>query len=78
VRRSRNDDCEHRSVRADAENVLRLAFVECRRDRAAALRFFADPDSRSFAAAARRLAAEPLQIAIYKARELAIPDLRAS
>jgi quinol monooxygenase YgiN len=79
VRRSRTEDgCEHHSVNIDAENGLRLVFVERWRDRAAVVRHFADPDAQNFAASAWRLAAEPPQIAIYEARELAVQDLRAT
>ena len=79
VRRSRTEDgCEHHSVQVDVENGLRLVFVERWRDRAAVARHFADPDARNFAAVARRLAAEPPEIAIYDARELAMTDLRAT
>jgi quinol monooxygenase YgiN len=79
VRRSRTEDgCEHHAVHADAENGLRLVFVERWRDRAAVARHFADPEARRFAADARRLAAEPPQIAIYEAHELAMGDLRAT
>ncbi len=68
VRRSRTEDgCEHHSVHVDAENAMRLVFLERWRDRAAV-----------FSAAARRLAAEPPQIAIYQAHELAMGDLRAT
>jgi quinol monooxygenase YgiN len=57
VRRSRTEDgCERHSVRVDADNGLRPVLAERRRDRVAVLRFFADPDARSFAA--RWLAAE--------------------
>jgi quinol monooxygenase YgiN len=79
VRRSRGEDgCEHHSVHIDAENELRLVFVERWRDRAAVARHFADAEARSFIAAAQRLAAEPPQIAIYEARELAMGDLHAN
>jgi quinol monooxygenase YgiN len=79
VRRSRTEDgCEHHSVHIDAENGLRLVFVERWRDRAAVLRHFADLGAQNFAGSARRLAAEPPQIAIYEARELAMGDLRAT
>jgi quinol monooxygenase YgiN len=79
VRRSRTEDgCEHHSVHVDAENAMRLVFLERWRDRAAVVRHFADPGARGFSAAARRLAAEPPQIAIYQAHELAMGDLRAT
>jgi quinol monooxygenase YgiN len=79
VRRSRTEDgCEHHSVHVDAENALRLVFVERWRDRAAVVRHFADPGAQNFAANARLLAAEPPQIAIYEARALAMADLRAT
>ena len=77
VLRSRTEDgCEHHSVHADAENALRLVFLERWRDRSAVIRHFADRGARSFAASARELAAEPPQLAIYEARELALQDLQ--
>jgi quinol monooxygenase YgiN len=79
VRRSRAEDgCEHHSVHVDAENGLRLVFVERWRDRAAVVAHFADSGARGFAARARELAAEPPQIAIYEAHELAMQDLRST
>ena len=78
VRRSRTEDgCDHHSVHVDAENPLRLVFVERWRDRSAVIQHFADPGARSFAASARQLAAEPPQLAMYEAHELRLEDLQA-
>jgi quinol monooxygenase YgiN len=76
VLRSRTEDgCGHHSVCVDAENGLRLVFIERWRDRSAVLQHFADSAARNFAATSRQLAAEPPQLAIYEARELALRDL---
>lgn len=72
VRRSRGEDgCLHHAVHIDVENPLRLIFVERWRDSAAVARHFADPKARGFVKAVRALAAEPTQISIYEAAEIA-------
>jgi len=73
VRRSRTEDgCLHHSVHVDVENPLRLVFVERWRDRAAALKHFADKEARGFVKAARSLAAEPTQMVLFDSLEIPI------
>ena len=67
VKRSRTDDgCLHHAVHVDAENPLRLVFVEHWRDGAAVLKHFADPGARGFIGAVRKLGATTT-IDIYEA-----------
>lgn len=69
VRRSRAEPgCITHNVHRDAENPLRLVFVEEWTDRAALLAHFAVTDSRAFAKSIRALAAEPPILKIYDAR----------
>lgn len=76
VQRSRTEDgCLHHAVHVDAENPLRLVFVERWRDKAAVAKHFADKDARNFMKTARSLAAEPPQMALYDASELGIDQL---
>jgi quinol monooxygenase YgiN len=57
VRRSRDEPgCELHAVHRDAENPLRLVFVEHWRDEAALRAHFAVPASRAFVKAAAKLA----------------------
>ena len=73
TRRSRAErGCEHHSVHVDAENGLRLVFVERWTDRAALLAHFAEPNARAFVSQARKLAAEPTTINIYEAEEVSL------
>ena len=59
VARSRGKaGCEHHAVHVDAENPLRLVFVEQWTGRAALATHFADPQAKAFVAAIRPLAAE--------------------
>lgn len=68
VRRSRSEPgCLSHAVHRDAENPLRLVFVETWTDRPALLAHFAVPESRGFVDAATALASEPPAIAIYDA-----------
>ena len=68
VRRSRAEPgCLSHAVHRDAENPLRLVFVETWMDRPALLAHFAVPASRGFVDAATALAAEPPVITIYDA-----------
>lgn len=68
VRRSRAEPgCLAHAVHRDAENPLRLVFVEEWADRAALLAHFAVPASRAFVESATGLAAEPPAIHIYDA-----------
>jgi quinol monooxygenase YgiN len=67
VQRSRAEPgCVAHNVHQDAENSLRLVFVEEWTDRAALLAHFAVPDSRAFAQTLRALAAEPPGLKIYE------------
>ena len=71
VARSRTEDgCEHHAVHVDAEDPLRLVFVERWRDKAAVLKHFAVPGSRAFVEAVGKLAAAPPTIEIYEATEI--------
>ena len=69
VARSRTEDgCEHHAVHIDAENPLRLVFVERWRDGPALTRHFADPDARGFVNEIRPLLAQAPTIDIYEVR----------
>ena len=69
VRRSRTEPgCRSHAVHRDAENPLRLVFVEEWADRAALLAHFAVPASRSFVESATALASEPPAIHLYDAQ----------
>lgn len=73
VQRSRTEPgCLAHNVHQDAENSLRLVFVEEWTDRAALLAHFAMPDSRAFAQTVRRLAAEPPVLNIYEASAITL------
>ncbi|MBL8205232.1 MAG: antibiotic biosynthesis monooxygenase [Blastocatellia bacterium] len=68
VQRSRLEPgCVAHNVHYDAENALRLVFVEEWADRAALLTHFAVPESRAFAKSIRAFAAEPPILKIYDA-----------
>jgi len=68
VRRSRSEPgCLAHAVHKDAENPLRLVFVEEWSDRKALAAHFAVPASRAFVKAASKLAAEPPKMNIYEA-----------
>jgi quinol monooxygenase YgiN len=71
VRRSRAEPgCVSHAVHRDAENPLRLVFLEEWADRASLAAHFAVPESRDFVKAARELASEPPRINIYDASPL--------
>jgi quinol monooxygenase YgiN len=71
VRRSRGEPgCLAHAVHRDAEDELRLVFVEQWSDRAALLAHFAVPASRAFVSSAMQLAARPPSIEIYEATPL--------
>ncbi|VTU19786.1 Antibiotic biosynthesis monooxygenase [Variovorax sp. SRS16] len=73
VRRSRTEPgCISHAVHRDAEDPLRLVFVEQWADHAALLAHFAVPSSRAFARAAGALAAEPPTLQIYDAQAVAL------
>ena len=68
VRRSRQEPgCISHAVHRDAENPLRLVFVEEWSDMTALSAHFAVPASRAFAKAMGGLASEPPTINIYEA-----------
>ncbi len=72
VRRSRAEPgCISHAVHRDAENPLRLVFVEQWADDAALKAHFAVPASRGFGKAVAALAAEPPTIQIYRAEAVA-------
>jgi quinol monooxygenase YgiN len=71
VHRSRTEPgCISHAVHADAENPLRLVFVERWADRPALLAHFAVPASRAFVKALQSLAAEASPIDIYDANRI--------
>jgi quinol monooxygenase YgiN len=68
VRRSRTEPgCLAHGVYQDAENPLRLVFLEQWKDSASLAAHFAVPASREFVKAVRELAAEPSEMNIYQA-----------
>ena len=68
VKRSRTElGCLAHGVYQDAENPLRLVFLEEWADSASLAAHFAVPASRDFVKAVRELAAEPAKINIYDA-----------
>lgn len=74
VQRSRAEPgCISHAVHRDAENPLRLVFVEQWADRAALLAHFGVPASRAFAKAAGGLAAATPSIQIYEAEPIKLP-----
>jgi len=71
VHRSRTEPgCIAHAVHRDAENPLRLVFVEEWADREALLAHFAVPASRAFVKAAAALAASAPAMQIYEAQPL--------
>jgi quinol monooxygenase YgiN len=73
VQRSRAEPgCVAHNVHQDAENSLRLVFVEEWTDRAALLAHFAVPEARAFAKTIRTLAAEPPTLNIYEATAITL------
>jgi quinol monooxygenase YgiN len=76
TRRSRTEQgCEHHSVHIDAENGLRLVFLERWSGRTAVLAHFAEPNARAFVARARTLAAEAPTLNIYTSEEIDVAAL---
>ena len=74
--RSRSEPgCEHHAVHVDAENGMRLVFLERWTDRAAVLAHFAEPNARAFIGRARKLAAEAPAMHIYAADEIDVATL---
>ncbi len=73
VTRSRNEPgCLAHAVHLDAENGLRLVFVEEWADRQSLAAHFAVPAARAFVKAASQLAAAPPTIRIYEATPIQI------
>jgi quinol monooxygenase YgiN len=71
VRRSRTEPgCIAHAVHRDAENPLRLVFVEEWADRATLLAHFAVPASRAFVKAAAGCAESPPRMALYEVEPL--------
>lgn len=74
VRRSRPEPgCISHGVHRDAENPLRLVFLEQWADKAALAAHFAVPASGEFVKEIRGLAAQPPDIQIYDATPLPYP-----
>lgn len=67
--------CLMHTVHVDAENGLRLVFLEHWADRASVLAHFADARSREFIDRMRELAAEPPAIRIVEGDEIGVQDL---
>jgi len=73
VHRSRTEPgCLSHDVHLDAENPLRLVFVERWEDADAVRAHFAVPASRAFARAAGGLAAEPPVLHVYQAETISV------
>jgi quinol monooxygenase YgiN len=73
VHRSRTEaGCLSHDVHLDAENPLRLVFVERWEDADAVRAHFAVPASRAFARAAGGLAAEPPVLHVYQAETISV------
>jgi quinol monooxygenase YgiN len=73
-RSRREDGCLHHAAHIDAENPLRLVFVEPWRDKAAVLKHFADPDARGFVGAVCKLGATTT-IEIFEANDIGMGGL---
>ena len=73
VHRSRLEPgCIAHAVSQDAEDPCRLVFVEKWADQAAIKAHFAVPESRAFAKALYKLAAQPPQMEVFEVRVVAI------
>ena len=73
VHRSRGEPgCISHDVHIDAENPLRFVFVERWADLAALQIHFLVPESRAFARALAKLAAEPANMQIYRSEAVTI------
>ena len=76
VHRSRTEPgCLLHSVHRDAEDPLRLVFLEHWEDEAALARHFAVPASNEFVKALTPLAAEPPDMRIYRAQPVELGSL---
>ena len=67
--------CLKHTVHVDAENGLRLVFLEHWADRPSVLAHFADPRSKEFMERVRELAAEPPCLRIFEGEEIGVGDL---
>jgi quinol monooxygenase YgiN len=67
--------CLMHAVHVDAENGLRLVFLEHWVDRSSVLAHFADPRSKEFIDRVRELAAEPPSLQIFEGEEIGVRDL---
>lgn len=67
--------CLMHCAHIDAENGLRIVFLEHWSDRASVLAHFADPRSKEFIERVRELAAEPPRIQIIEGEEIGVKDL---
>jgi quinol monooxygenase YgiN len=75
TRRSRGEPgCLHHAVHIDAENRLRLVFVEEWADQKSVLTHFAVPESRAFVAQAAKLSATPPDMHIYRSDEVSLAE----
>lgn len=75
TRRSRGEPgCQLHSVHIDAENRLRLVFLEQWADQKSVLTHFAVPASREFIAQAGKLAASAPEIRIYSSDEVNLAE----
>ena len=72
VRSRAEPGCVEHGVSIDVNDGLRLVFFERWSDRAALDKHFSVPASRAFAARAARLAAQPPQLRVYEASEVAL------
>ncbi len=74
VHRSRQEPgCLTHAVHRDAEEPLRLVFVETWESRETLAAHFRVPASREFVAAAARLGAEPPKLAVHDATPIQLP-----
>ena len=67
--------CLMHCAHIDAENGLRIVFLEHWSDRASVLAHFADPRSKEFIERVRELATEPPRIQIIEGEEIGVKDL---
>jgi quinol monooxygenase YgiN len=73
--RSRGEPgCRLHSVHIDAENPMRLVFLEQWDDQKSVLTHFAVPASREFVSQAGKLAASQPEISIYRSDEVSLAD----
>lgn len=69
--RSRGEPgCIAHNVHVDAEDAMRIVFVECWEDRAALEAHFRVPESRAFVKAVRALSPAPTVMKLFEAAEI--------